>query len=107
MGLEQGKHAAPRNMGRRQLGARIYDVLRDESERIGIFGHGYTYGGHPVCAAVACEALRIYEEEKLIARAAARGRRLISDAEIDAGGEIFASSLDELAGSLRSRNLLS
>jgi 4-aminobutyrate--pyruvate transaminase len=55
---------------------RIYDVVRRESDRIGIFGHGYTYGGHPVCAAVACEALRIYEEESLIAEAAERGRTL-------------------------------
>jgi 4-aminobutyrate---pyruvate transaminase len=55
---------------------RIYDVVRRESDRIGVFGHGYTYGGHPVCAAVAAETLRIYKEEGLIARAAERGRRL-------------------------------
>jgi 4-aminobutyrate--pyruvate transaminase len=57
---------------------RLYEVMRDESERIGTFGHGYTYGGHPVCAAVANEALRIYEEENLIVRAAERGRKLRS-----------------------------
>ena len=161
------------------IGERIYDVMRRESDRIGVFGHGYTYGGHPVCAAVACETLRIYEEENLIAQAAARGRRLakqlnglaehplvgnvrgvglmwgvelvkdkparlafdpklkvgeelskicfrrglntrplgghtmaftppliISDAEIDAGVEIFRQSLDELVGSLQARGLL-
>lgn len=55
---------------------RVYEVVRRESDRIGVFGHGYTYGGHPVCAAVACEALRIYEDDKLVARAAERGRRL-------------------------------
>jgi 4-aminobutyrate---pyruvate transaminase len=39
-------------------------------------GHGFTYGGHPVCAAVACEAIRIYEDERLIEQAAARGKVL-------------------------------
>ena len=32
----------------------------------GEFAHGYTYGGHPVCAAVALENLRILESEKII-----------------------------------------
>ncbi|ALG90769.1 MAG: aspartate aminotransferase family protein [Pseudomonadota bacterium] len=32
----------------------------------GEFAHGYTYSGHPVCAAVALENLRIIEEEKII-----------------------------------------
>ncbi|MEM9966504.1 MAG: aspartate aminotransferase family protein [Pseudomonadota bacterium] len=31
------------------------------------FNHGYTYSGHPVCAAVALENLRIMQEEDLIA----------------------------------------
>ena len=30
------------------------------------FGHGYTYGGHPVSAAVAVETLKIYEEIDII-----------------------------------------
>lgn len=30
------------------------------------FAHGYTYGGHPVAAAVALENLRILEEERII-----------------------------------------
>lgn len=30
------------------------------------FAHGYTYSGHPVCAAVAMENLRIMQEENLI-----------------------------------------
>jgi putrescine aminotransferase len=30
------------------------------------FNHGYTYSGHPVCAAVALENLRILEEERII-----------------------------------------
>jgi len=32
----------------------------------GDFNHGYTYSGHPVCAAVALENLRIIRQEKII-----------------------------------------
>ncbi len=45
---------------------KVYDVLRDNSAKIGVFGHGYTYSGHPVCAAVALETLKIYEERDIL-----------------------------------------
>ncbi len=44
----------------------VYQALLDESRKLGIFGTGYTYGGHPVSAAVALETLRIYEERDLL-----------------------------------------
>ena len=44
----------------------IYQALVKQSEKIGIFGHGYTYTGHPVCAAVALEALKIYQERDIV-----------------------------------------
>ncbi|MDQ0303369.1 aspartate aminotransferase family protein [Ancylobacter polymorphus] len=44
----------------------IYAAIVAESEKIGTFGHGYTYSGHPVAAAVALEALRIYEEDGIL-----------------------------------------
>ena len=44
----------------------IYQVLADQSERLGAFGHGHTFGGHPVAAAVALEALTIYEERDIV-----------------------------------------
>jgi 4-aminobutyrate--pyruvate transaminase len=37
-----------------------------ESEKIGTFGHGFTYGGHPVAAAVALETLKIYEDRDVL-----------------------------------------
>ncbi|WP_158046455.1 aspartate aminotransferase family protein [Skermanella pratensis] len=40
----------------------IYQAMVSQSEKIGTFGHGYTYSGHPVPAAVALETLKIYEE---------------------------------------------
>ena len=45
----------------------IYQTLADESDKLGIFAHGFTYSGHPVCCAVAIEALKIYEERNILA----------------------------------------
>ncbi|MFQ6023278.1 MAG: aspartate aminotransferase family protein [Acidiferrobacterales bacterium] len=44
----------------------IYQVFVEESRKLGVFGTGNTYGGHPVAAAVALEALRIYEERDIL-----------------------------------------
>ena len=43
----------------------LYEPMVEESGRIGSFGHGFTYSGHPVCAAVALENLTIMEEMNL------------------------------------------
>jgi 4-aminobutyrate--pyruvate transaminase len=44
----------------------IYQAMVAESDKIGIFGHGFTYSGHPVAAAVALETLAIYEERDIV-----------------------------------------
>jgi 4-aminobutyrate---pyruvate transaminase len=44
----------------------IFQSMVAESEKIGIFGHGYTYGGHPVPCAVALETMNIYEDMDLV-----------------------------------------
>jgi len=54
----------------------IYQAMRSQSEKIGVFGHGYTYGGHPVPAAVALECLDIYAERRLPEHAQRVGERL-------------------------------
>ena len=46
----------------------LYDVIEAYSSRLGTFGTGNTYGGHPVAAAVALETLRIYEERDIVGR---------------------------------------
>jgi 4-aminobutyrate--pyruvate transaminase len=44
----------------------IYQAMVAESDKIGVFGHGFTYSGHPVAAAVALETLAIYEERNIV-----------------------------------------
>jgi 4-aminobutyrate---pyruvate transaminase len=44
----------------------MYQVLLDESRKIGAFGHGFTYSGHPVAAAVALKTLEIYARERIV-----------------------------------------
>ena len=44
----------------------IHAALLEGSRRNGSFGHGFTYGGHPVACAVALETLAIYEERDLL-----------------------------------------
>lgn len=46
----------------------IHEAMAANSGRIGTFGHGYTYSGHPVAAAVALETLKVYEDEGILAR---------------------------------------
>jgi 4-aminobutyrate--pyruvate transaminase len=47
---------------------KVYQALADLSAERGTFGHGYTYSAHPLGAAVALEALKIYEEMDVAAR---------------------------------------
>jgi len=42
---------------------RVAGVLKDKG---GELAHGYTYSGHPVCAAVALENIRILQDEKIV-----------------------------------------
>jgi 4-aminobutyrate---pyruvate transaminase len=50
----------------------MYQALLVESKKIGVFGHGFTYGGHPVSAAVALKAIEIYARDRVIETAAER-----------------------------------
>ena len=45
----------------------LYDPIKDASGDIGIFGHGYTYSGHPVSCAVALKTIEIYERDNIFA----------------------------------------
>jgi 4-aminobutyrate--pyruvate transaminase len=53
----------------------VMTALAANCGEIGIFGHGYTYSGHPVSCAVALETLRIYEEEEVLQHVQSRAPR--------------------------------
>jgi 4-aminobutyrate--pyruvate transaminase len=44
----------------------VYEALVDESKKLGLFAHGFTYSGHPVACAVALKAIEIYERSHLV-----------------------------------------
>ena len=44
----------------------VYQAMVDESKKIGMFAHGFTYSGHPVASAVAVKTLEIYERIDIV-----------------------------------------
>jgi len=53
-------------IGAVMVSAAINDALVKQSEKIGVFSHGFTYSGHPVASAVALETLKIYEQDDIL-----------------------------------------
>ncbi|GLJ13027.1 hypothetical protein SUGI_0203630 [Cryptomeria japonica] len=47
------------------VGQEVADVISSQSNKLGLFSHGFTYSGHPVSCAVALEALKIYRERNI------------------------------------------
>ncbi len=54
----------------------MHEAMYEQSAASGVFGHGYTYSGHPVACAVALKTLEIYRRDQVFDNAAARGRHL-------------------------------
>lgn len=48
------------------LSEKFFEAMIKESEKIGTFGHGFTYSGHPVPAAVANRTLELIEERNIL-----------------------------------------
>ncbi len=75
----------------------MHDAMVEQSKKLGTFGHGNTYSGHPVCAAVALRTLQIYEERNMLEHvrgliprfqqrlAALAGHPLVGEARLDGG----------------------
>ncbi|MEJ0039773.1 MAG: aminotransferase [Gammaproteobacteria bacterium] len=55
------------------VGDKVWQVLQQGSDTYGQFAHGYTFSGHPVCAAAALANLDIIEREKLTENASSVG----------------------------------
>lgn len=58
------------------VSASLYEILLAQSDKLGVFGHGYTYSSHPVPAAVALETLKIYEERDIVGEVRRIGPRM-------------------------------
>lgn len=52
-------------LGAALITERVADAIKDQANKFGVFGHGYTYGGHPVACAIGLECLNIYEETSI------------------------------------------
>jgi len=61
--LAKALSAAYQPIGAVMMTDEVHDVLVEGSRTFGMFGHGFTYSGHPVPAAVALETQRIYESD--------------------------------------------
>jgi L-2,4-diaminobutyrate transaminase len=55
------------------VGEKVWKVLEDGTDKLGPFGHGWTYSGHPVCAAAANANLDIVDRENLTENARVTG----------------------------------
>ncbi|TBV00202.1 aspartate aminotransferase family protein [Phytopseudomonas dryadis] len=58
------------------VGEKVWNVIDSASTRDGAMGHGWTYSGHPICAAAALANLDILERENITANAAEVGSYL-------------------------------
>ena len=56
----------------------MHEAFMSRSDELGVFGHGFTYSGHPVCAAVALRNLELMEEMNLFEQAQKTGLMLQS-----------------------------
>lgn len=75
------------------IGDHVYQAIADEADRVGVFGHGFTYSGHPVTAAVAAEVLRTYREMDIPARSRELGRYLFEKLEASIAGSPFVGEI--------------
>ncbi len=63
------------------IGEDFYQDMMLNSDDVGALGHGFTYSGHPVGAAIAMETLDIYEEIDLVGHVRAVSPRFLAGCE--------------------------
>ena len=98
MTLAKGLTSGYAPMGAVLVSAAVYETIADATPRNSPVGHGHTYSGHPVSAAVALEVLRLYHEGGLLANGRAMAPRF------EAG--LQALREHPLVGDARQRGLL-
>ena len=77
-----------------QVNEKIYRGIAEGTHARGTLGHGFTYSGHPVPAAVALETLAIYDEIDLVGQVAKTAPRLQNGVRAFAGHPLVG----EIAG---------
>jgi 4-aminobutyrate--pyruvate transaminase len=80
------------------INEKLYQGLATQADKNGSFIHGFTYSGHPVCAAVALETLNIYEERNIVGHVRKISQRFV------AGVQRFADH--PLVGEVRTVGLM-
>lgn len=76
----------------------MVDALDSQSAKIGTFGHGYTYGGHPLGCALGVKAIEIYQKRDMNGKVRARTPQF---------EQRLAKLMDHpLVGNVRSRGLV-
>jgi 4-aminobutyrate--pyruvate transaminase len=63
--MAKGLTSAYAPLGAITVPEEMYQAMLDESRKIGTFGHGFTYSGHPVSAAIGIKALEIYARDDI------------------------------------------
>lgn len=58
--MAKGLTSAYAPLGAMTVPDEMYQAMLDESRKIGIFAHGFTYSGHPVSSAIGSKAVEIY-----------------------------------------------
>lgn len=75
----------------------MYQAMVEPSAKVGIFGHGFTYSGHPAGCAAALATLHIYERDNLYAHASLMGDylqdKLAALADLERVGEVRGRGL--------------
>ena len=75
----------------------MMDALEQQSAKIGVFGHGYTYGGHPLGCALGVKAIEIYQRMDICGKVRAITplfeRRLAALSDHSLVGEVRNSGL--------------
>jgi adenosylmethionine-8-amino-7-oxononanoate aminotransferase len=98
MTVAKGLTAGYVPMGALLVSERVYAGIADGTPAGALVGHGATYSGHPVSAAVALEVIRLYEEGGILAN----GQRVAR--HFEAG--LQSMLRHPLVGDARSRGLL-
>ena len=75
----------------------MHEALVEPSSKVGIFGHGFTYSGHPVACATALKTLEIYQRDRIFEHAANVGAylqaRIVPLADHPLVGEVRGAGL--------------